>query len=80
VNPEYVRNQIEQSKMWAMYWHAQVTSGAYRLRDLRVGLTGGGERPLTDDEKLKDALVTMTSHIHRMSDLAETLAGLDKTK
>lgn len=54
---------------YAMFFHAEVVSGAYKLRQTQQGVEGGGWRDLTDEEKLQDSLATMKRHLHRMLEL-----------
>lgn len=72
----YPEMQFEVRKMYAMLWHAKITSGAYKLRELYHG-TSGPE--FTDEEKLEDALDTMKRHIELMNETAEYIAGLDES-
>lgn len=64
---------FETSKLWALYWQAQILTGAYKGRKKERGdsTSPTGWRQLTEEELLKDSLDTMQRHIHRMSELAD---------
>jgi hypothetical protein len=68
----YGDKQFVQWQTLAMYWHAQVVSGACKGRDMFVGTFNNGERPLTDEEKVAEALATMMRHVHNMNELNDS--------
>jgi hypothetical protein len=57
-----VEAQLLGNLAWVLRDHALITSGAYKLRDIRVGVEGGGERPCTDEEKLREAMAILGAH------------------
>lgn len=77
---KYVEGQIV---MWIAYLlrdHAEIVSGAYKLRKTERGCEKTPEhptgwRPLTDEEKLEDVMGTMT---RRCEFIAECIEHLDK--
>lgn len=84
----FTQRQFEVHKMYAMYWHAQATTGVAVLRNLSQGREATAEeqetgqtigwRSLTDQEKIKDALETMKRHLHHMNDCNDVIVELMK--
>jgi len=82
----YARGQFEITKLRALQWHAMATTGIATLRKLDRGREATEEekaqglcmgwRPLTDQEKTKEALDTMQRHIEFMSELNATINSL----
>lgn len=83
---EFIRNEMNLSQMYAMYWHGMAVTGAATKRDTAQGREPTEEekakgqtigwRPHTDDEKKADALATMMRHIDRYRALKEQLEEL----
>jgi hypothetical protein len=66
---KFVEAQLLQCLAWVLRDHAMIVSGAYKLRQTEVGCGKNADgttkfRPSTDEEKLKSAMSTMTSHCH----------------
>jgi len=66
-----------------LYRHAEIVSGAYRLRQTQQGCEKTEENPegwrdLTDEEKLAASLQTMQAQIHRLRDLEEYIGNGEK--
>lgn len=72
---KHLKLESKISELNAMRAHAEIVSGAYRLRKLQQGDSSepSGWRDLTDDEKLKDKVEEMCRHITRVRELGETL-------
>lgn len=65
---ERLNYQIEMAKLYAQWWIARAVTGEAKNRDIQ---TLHGNRQLTDEEKIKDALNTANTHIHRIEELSE---------
>jgi hypothetical protein len=64
-----LEGQILQKQCLVMLWHAEVVSGGYKLKQLHHG----NGVAFTEEEKLKDAINTLTRHIHQMSEMIDML-------
>lgn len=71
---------FEISKTWALYWQAQILTGAYKdcKKERGDSTSPTGWRQLTEQELLKDALGTMENHIRMMSELSDTFKSIAK--
>ena len=65
---------IEMKKLWAQWWIARALSGEAANRTMSVW------RPLTNDEKIKDALDTSSRHIIDIEELTEIKINLMKAQ
>jgi hypothetical protein len=82
----YVEKQFAIRQAYVAYWGAMATTGAAKLRDISQGRKPTPEerergitlpmRPLTDEEKVADALQTMRRQIELMSEDADILDEL----
>lgn len=68
MSADYVQMQFQMALARASYWHAVVVSGGYKASKTQVadGSFVDGSfrwRDTTDDERLKEALSTMNSHL-----------------
>ena len=70
----YTDAQLMQIFAYAMRDHAEIVSGAYKLRNTQIGVEPSGWRDKTDEEKLKDAIQTMEAHCRWISDLVDAKA------
>lgn len=83
---ERVRQDINLRTLYAQYWMAQATTGIAALRDMKRGREPTPEEtangviigwtPLTDQEKIADALQTAESHIDSVRVLGDVLSAL----
>ena len=64
----YALHQGKIAELHALRAHAEIVSGAYKLREI----TDGAGRPLTDEEKLKDKVDEMRRHIRAVDQFFET--------
>ena len=74
---ERLRLDIEISKLWAQWWMASAVTGHCKDREIYHGT---GDSPLTDAEKVADAMATAKSHIHSIRDATENLCELLRTE
>ncbi len=83
---QFMQNQFICTQMWVMYWNAMIVSGGYKLttrargrkntpEEIANGDTGLKFRPLTDEEKLEEALGTLQRQINHMHELNEAIAN-----
>lgn len=68
----YAERQFLIAQQYASYHQAMALTGAAKSRDI----AHGNGVPFTDEEKVKGALTTMLTHIHRMADINDTLSQL----
>ncbi len=83
---ERVRHQMECSKLYAQLWIARATTGEATQRDIKRGREPTPEErakgevigwnPLTDQEKIADALNTATAHVDNYRKAGEVLCAL----
>lgn len=83
---DHARRQFEVHKAYASYWQAMATTGAAKLRKTQQGREPTEEerakgmvigwRDKSDDEKIKDALDTMSRHIQHMNECHDTISTL----
>lgn len=58
--------QIEERKMMALWWLTSCQTGYYRRAKIFQG-----DKELTDEQKLRDAMETAMRHIHLMREMIE---------
>ena len=61
-----------------LYRHAEVVSGAYKLRTTQQGCGKNDDgtiafRPLTEAELLKDSMQVMQAQIHRLTEFVDAI-------
>lgn len=64
-----VEAQLLQNLAWVLRDHAEIVSGAYKLRKTQVGCGTNPDgtfkfRDCTDEEKLQGSMQTLTAHCH----------------
>ena len=77
---KYIEGQLMGVMAQVLYRHAEIVSGAYKLRDGDRGLGKDAEgrimwAPLTDEEKLKSSMGIMQAQIHRLQDTIEAMGA-----
>jgi hypothetical protein len=77
MNIEYAKMQFKVFEMRALRAHAEIVSGAYKLRNTQVGDGSGNWRDCTDEEKLQDHVNQMNSHIKFMSEIMESITDAE---
>lgn len=65
---ERVNGRIEVAKLYAQWWMVSAQTGVAKNRNM----IWENCTPMTDDEKLKDALDTANNHIRSIEELVET--------
>ncbi len=78
INKEFVKAQMELFKMRAMYQHAEIVSGAYKLLTTQRGRKATPDNPnlwvdLTNDEKLKESMARMDRHLQFVAECVDLL-------
>lgn len=83
---QHTQRQFELHKMWALYWQTMASTGAATQRNTCQGREPTEEekargevigwRPLTDPEKIKDALDIMKRHLDYMWEYSDVLDEL----
>ena len=71
---------MKQSELYAQYWIAMATTGTVRNRDLRKMISPGYWIPISDEEKVNDALNTARNHIQNYTERYEKMIELIHTK
>jgi len=79
----YAEGQLAVFQAYLLRDHAEIVSGAYKLRKTKQGCEKTEENPsgwrdLTDEEKLESCLGTMTRRIGFMSETIEYIEKGDK--
>lgn len=74
--------EIARRMGYILLLHAEVTSGAYKLRQVSKGRDPTQEeaakgmtvcwRPMTDEEKLHDSMETMKRHVNALNELVDS--------
>jgi hypothetical protein len=70
-----IDGQIFQHLGYVLYWHAMITSGGYKLREVRQYEGDDKWEKLSDEQLLKDSLSTLLRHVEL---LGEATNFLDK--
>jgi len=85
----YTEAQFFTLMAWALRDHAVIVSGAYKSRKTQQGVELTDEekaqgkepwRDLTEEEKLQDAIGTLTSRCHMLGECADHIYGLNATE
>jgi len=69
----YREGQIVSTQAQLLRSHAEITSGAYKLRNVQRGTIDGEWRDMSEDELLQDSMQTMQCHIDRLNALVDKL-------
>jgi hypothetical protein len=83
---KYVEAQLLSNMAWVLRDHAEITSGAYKLRKTQVGCGVNPDqttkfRDCSDEEKLQSTMHTMTAHCHWVRQCMEYIGEhQDKTE
>lgn len=67
-----------------LYRHAEIVSGAYRLRSVQKGCGSDADgtivfRPLIESELLEDSMRVMRAQIHRFNEFVDALPSDDES-
>lgn len=73
---KFVEAQLLMQLAWTLRDHAAIVSGAYKLHKTQVGYGTNPDgtmqfRDCTEEEKLRNAMETMTNHCHFVSECAD---------
>ncbi len=73
---KFIDSQIAVLQARVMYWHAMVTSGAYRSIKTQRGCGRGDDgaiifRDLTDEEKLDHCMGVLKNHLDRLQEFSD---------
>jgi hypothetical protein len=71
---ERISYHIERTKLYAQWWMTRALTGEIKSSSLKHG----DSTPLSDMEKVKNALVTAHNHIRNLEELTETKISLMK--
>ena len=63
-----IQDQMQYHQMQAYWWMHSANNGHAKKRDMYKGL---GDVPLTDDEKVSDAMETAKNHMRMFAELAD---------
>ena len=73
---KFIEAQLLMHLVWTLRDHAEIVSGAYKLRKTQIGCGTNPDgtiefRDCTEEEKLRDAIGTMTNHCHFVTECAD---------